>query len=195
MQLANYQGQQTRPVERWGFLNIRDCQSAALRVSNTFLATAVDIGQGRDIHPRNKQDLGLRLALGALATAYGKKDLVHSGPTYLSMRIEGNSIRLRFDSAKGLVSKGEPVVGFVIAGRDRKFYFAKARIEGESVVVWSDKVAAPVAVRYAWANNPVCNLYNGANLPTLPFRTDDWDPARIVITNDEIVLPTGWKVK
>ena len=195
VQLANYQGQQTKPVERWGFLNIRDCQSAALRVPNTFLATAVDIGQGGDIHPRNKQDLGLRLALGALAAAYGYKDLVHTGPTYRSMKIEGNSIRLQFDSAVGLVSKGEPIVGFVVAGQNRAFYFAKARIEGESVVVWSDKVAAPVAVRYAWANNPVCNLYNGANLPTFPFRTDDWDPAKIVITDDEIVLPTGWEVK
>ena len=111
------------------------------------------------------------------------------------MKIEGRAIRLRFDFAKGLVSRGEPVVGFVIAGRDRKFYFAKARIEAESVVVWSDKVPAPVAVRYAWANNPVCNLYNGANLPTFPFRTDDWDPAKIVITDDQIVLPTGCKVK
>lgn len=195
VQLANYQGQQTRPVERWGFLNIRDCQSAALRVPNTFLATAVDIGNGGDIHPRNKQDLGLRLALGALATAYGQKDLIHTGPTYRSMKVEGTSIRLLFDSAAGLVSKGEPVIGFVIAGKDRRFYFANARIAGESVVVWSDKVAAPVAVRYAWANNPVCNLYNGSNLPALPFRTDDWDPAMIVITDDTIVLPTGWKVK
>ena len=195
VQLANYQGQQTKPVERWGFLNIRDCQSAALRVPNTFLATAVDIGQGGDIHPRNKQDLGLRLVLGALATAYGQKDLVHSGPTYRSMKIEGNSIRLQFDSAVGLVSKGEPIVGFVIAGKDRKFFFAKARIDGEFIVVRSEKVPAPVAVRYAWANNPVCNLYNGANLPTLLFRTDDWDPAKIVITDDEVVLPTGWQVK
>ena len=195
VQLANYQGQQTKPVERWGFLNIRDCQSAALRVTNTFLATAVDIGQGGDIHPRNKQEVGRRLALGALATAYGHKDLIHSGPTYRSMKVEDRAIRLQFRSAKGLVSKGEPIVGFVIAGADRRFFFAKARIEGESVVVWSKRVPAPVAVRYAWANNPVCNLYNGANLPTLPFRTDDWDPAKIVITDDEIVLPTGWEAK
>ena len=195
VQLANYQGQQTRPVERWGFLNIRDCQSAALRVPNTFLATAVDIGSGGDIHPRNKQDLGLRLALGALATAYGQKDIVHTGPTYRSMKVEGNAIRIQFDSAKGLFSKGKPIVGFVIAGSARRFYFANARVEGESVVVWSDKVPAPVAVRYAWANNPVCNLYNGSNLPTFPFRTDNWDPAKIVITDDEVVLPSGWKPK
>ena len=192
VQLANYGGQQTRPVERWGYVNIRDAQAAALRVPNTFLATAVDIGEGGNIHPRNKQEVGRRLALGALATAYGQK-LVHSGPVYRSMTIEGSSIRLQFDSTGGLRSKGDPIVGFVVAGQDRAFYFAKARIEGESVVVWSEKVPAPVAVRYAWACNPVCNLYNGADLPVFPFRTDDWDPAKVVIPDDQIVLPTGWR--
>ncbi len=111
------------------------------------------------------------------------------------MKVEGKSVRLRFGFAKGLHSKGDPLVGFVIAGEDRAFYFARAKIEGESVVVWSDKVPAPVAVRYAWVGNPVCYLYNGDDLPTFPFRTEKWDPAMLVITDDTVVLPTGWKVK
>ena len=195
VQLANFRGQQTKPVERWSYANLRDAQAAALRVPNTFLATAIDIGEGNNIHPRNKQEVGRRLALGAMATAYGQKDLVHAGPVYKSMKIEGRSIRLRFDFAKRLYSKGDPLVGFVIAGKDRAFYFAKAKIEGESVVVWSDKVPAPVAVRYAWAGNPVCNLYNGDGLPAFPCRTEDWDPSKLVITNYTIILPTGWKAK
>ena len=195
VQLANYQGQQTHPVERVGYHNLRDAQAAARRVPGAFLATAMDIGEGGNIHPRNKQELGRRLALGALAGVYGHADLVATGPSYKSMTIEGSVIRLQFDSAVGLRSQGEPLVGFVIAGEDRAFYFAKAEIDGETVKVWSEKVPRPVAVRYAWASNPVCNLYNAANLPAFPFRTEAWDPAKLVITDDPMVLPSGWRPK
>jgi sialate O-acetylesterase len=195
VQLANYQGQQTHPVERVGYHNLRDAQAAARRVPGAFLATAMDIGEGGNIHPRNKQELGRRLALGALAGVYGHADLVATGPSCKSMTIEGSVIRLQFDSAVGLRSQGEPLVGFVIAGEDRAFYFAKAEIDGETVKVWSEKVPRPVAVRYAWASNPVCNLYNAANLPAFPFRTEAWDPAKLVITDDPMVLPSGWRPK
>jgi len=167
----------------------------ALSLPNTFLTTAVGVGEGRDIHPKRKQEVGRRLALGALGSVYGQKDLIYSGPVYKSMKVEGQTIRLHFDFAKGLHAQGDPPVGFAIAGEDRAFYFAKAKIEGESVVVWSDKVPAPVAVRYAWANNPVCNLYNGEDLPIFQFHTDNWDQSQLVIPEDAITLPTGWVPK
>ncbi len=191
VQLASYHAQQTAPVDRGGYINLREAQAMALRVPGTFLATAMDIGEGDNIHPKNKQEVGRRLALGALATAYGHKGLFF-GPVYRSMKREGQRIRLRFDYADGLHAKGDPPVGFAIAGADRAFYFARATIEGEEVVVWSDKVPAPVAVRYAWATNPVCNLYNRENLPIYPFHTDNWDLSQLVIPRDTITLPTGW---
>jgi sialate O-acetylesterase len=115
------------------------------------------------------------LALWALAKTYGKK-LVYSGPIYKSMKIQGRDIILNFDQiGTGLVAQGgQSLKGFAIAGADRKFVWADARIDGQTVVVSSDKVPEPVAVRYAWANNPVCNLYNKEGLPASPFRTDDW---------------------
>lgn len=195
VQLADYQAQQTTPVERIGYQNVREAQATALKLPNTFLATAVGAGEGRNIHPRNKQEVGRRLALGALGTAYGKKETLHSGPVYKSMKIEGDKVRLAFDFAKGLHAQGEPPVGFVIAGADRAFHFADARIEGESVVVWSEKVPRPVAVRYAWANNPVCNVYNGENLPVFQFATDSWDLSQLVIVKEPPILPAGWTPK
>jgi len=115
------------------------------------------------------------LALAALAIAYGQK-VVHSGPIYRSMRIEGDKIRLFFDHVgSGLVAKGDKLVGFTIAGADRKFVDAKAKIEGDTVLVWSEEVSEPVAVRYGWTDNPNCNLYNKEGLPASPFRTDDWE--------------------
>ncbi|OPZ80670.1 MAG: hypothetical protein BWY76_03292 [bacterium ADurb.Bin429] len=191
VQLASYYDQQTAPVERGGYINLREAQALALRVPGTFLATAMDIGEGNNIHPKNKQEVGRRLALGALATAYGQKGLFF-GPTYKSMKIDRKIIRLRFDHADGLHAKGDPPVGFAIAGADRAFYFAHAKIEGDEVVVWSDKVPNPVAVRYAWASNPVCNLYNRADLPIYPFHTDNWDLSQLVIPKDTITIPTGW---
>jgi sialate O-acetylesterase len=133
------------------------------------------------------------VALAALGTVYGQRDKPYVGPTHKSMAIKGAAIRVRFDSAGGLHARGEPPVGFAVAGADRVFHFAKARIEGDSVVVWSERVPKPVAVRYAWATNPVCNLYNSEDLPMFQFRTDDWDQAQIVMPKDDpIVLPSGW---
>ncbi|HEV7405408.1 MAG TPA: sialate O-acetylesterase [Chthoniobacteraceae bacterium] len=193
--LADYQRQQSKPVERTGYHLIREAQAMALSVPNTFLATAVGVGEGADIHPKRKQEVGRRLALSALGTVYGEKDKPYNGPTYQSMAVEGAKIRLRFTFAPGLHAQGEPPVGFAIAGEDRTFHFAQAKIEGETVVVWSDQVPHPVAVRYAWATNPVCNLYNSEELPMLQFRTDPWDQSQLVIPEETITLPSGWVPK
>ncbi|MFA0752919.1 MAG: hypothetical protein IMHGJWDQ_000683 [Candidatus Fervidibacter sp.] len=174
VQLANYLPRRSEPSES-AWAELREAQLLTFKtVPNTGMAVAIDIGEADDIHPRNKQDVGKRLALAALAIAYGQK-IVWSGPIYRSMRIEGNRIRLFFDHVgSGLVAKGDKLVGFAIAGKDRKFVWAKAEIEGDTVVVWSEQVPEPVAVRYGWADNPECNLYNREGLPASPFRTDDW---------------------
>ncbi len=184
--LPDVENQQTKPVERIGRHLIREAQAMALTVTNTFLATAVGTGEAADVHPKRMQEVGRRLALASCGV---------TGPTYKSRTIEGDKIRLRFDSAKGLHAESEPPVGFAIAGADRAFYFAKAKIEGETVVVWSEKVSQPVAVRYAWATNPVCNLANGDSLPMFQFHTDNWDQSQLVIPADTITIPTGWLPK
>jgi sialate O-acetylesterase len=147
-----------------------------LSVPQTGMACIIDIGEANDIHPKNKQDVGKRLALWALARTYGKEDVVYSGPLYKSMNIRDGKVTLRFDHLDGglVPLGGGSLTGIAIAGADRKFIWADARIEGKTVVVHSDKVPRPVAVRYAWADNPVCNLCNTAGLPVSPFRTDDW---------------------
>jgi len=139
------------------------------------MAVIIDIGEADDIHPKNKQDVGKRLALWALARSYGK-ELVYSGPIYKSMEIDGEKIILHFDHVGGGLVAGpdEPLKGFAIAGADHKFVWADAKIDGDSVVVSSDEVSTPAAVRYAWADNPVCNLSNKEGLPASPFRTDNW---------------------
>ena len=138
------------------------------------MAVTVDIGNPDDIHPRNKLDVGLRLARWALADVYGQK-LEESGPLYDSNTTEGDKVRVRFKHAAGLkTSDGRAPKGFFVAGEDRKFHPAEARVEGATVVVWSKEVPRPVAVRYAWADNPAADLYNGDGLPASPFRTDDW---------------------
>ena len=146
-----------------------------LSLPKTGMAVIIDIGDANDIHPRNKQDVGTRLGLAARGIAY-EEDIVYSGPIYKSMEAEDGAIRLRFDHVGGgLVARGGPLKSFAIAGKDREFVWADARIDGETVIVSSRKVKKPVAVRYAWANNPAkCNLYNRAGLPASPFRTDDW---------------------
>jgi sialate O-acetylesterase len=138
------------------------------------LAVIIDIGSANDIHPKNKQDAGKRLGLWALAKVYGKW-IEYSGPMYKSMKIKGDKIQIKFDHVGwgGLVAKGDKVTGFAIAGADGKFVWAEAKIEGDKVIVWSDKVAKPVVVRYAWGDNPICNLYNKAGLPACPFRTNE----------------------
>jgi sialate O-acetylesterase len=158
---------------------LREAQLMSMGVKNVGMAVTIDIGEP-NIHPRNKQDVGRRLALWALAKTYGKK-LEYCGPIYKSMKTKGDKITLCFDYVDGgLVSKdGEKLKGFTIAGADRKFFAANAKIDGDSVVVWSRNVAEPVAVRYGWANNPVCNLYNRGGLPASPFRTDDWPRSEV----------------
>lgn len=154
---------------------IREAQLYTLRhVVNTGMAVTTDNGDSLDIHPRNKKLVGERLSRWALKNDYGQKDLVASGPLYKSMKIEGNKIRISFDDAAGLMAKDGDLKEFTIAGADENFVPAKATIEGNSIVVWSDAVANPAAVRFAWKNVPFPNLYNAAGLPASPFRTDNW---------------------
>jgi sialate O-acetylesterase len=135
------------------------------------------VGEAGNLHPPRKEEIGERLALWALGTTYGKK-LEYSGPLYESMRVEGKGIRIQFQHlGSGLQVKGEILQGFAIAGTDKKFHRAIARIDGNSVVVSSPEVEVPVAVRYAWADSPECNLFNRENLPASPFRTDEWPGA------------------
>lgn len=175
VQLANYMAVQTDPNEASAWAELREAQAMVLSKPNTGLAVTIDIGEADDIHPKNKQDVGWRLAAWALANTYGR-DIVYSGPLYDSMSVEDGKIRLHFKHVgSGLIAKDEEgLKGFVIAGEDRKFVWANATIDGDTVVVSSPEVAAPVAVRYAWANNPVCNLYNKEGFPASPFRTDTW---------------------
>lgn len=173
-QLANYKSVQQQPAgSEWA--ELREAQSMALRLDNTGMAVLTDIGEAYDIHPKNKQDVGKRLALIARHKTYGE-DIEYSGPVYHSYKIEGNKIRISFKhTSGGLKTKnGEALTGFSIAGVDHKFHWADAVIEGDEVIVSCRNVEFPVASRYAWADNPVCNLYNGAGLPASPFRTDDW---------------------
>jgi sialate O-acetylesterase len=163
VQLANY----TAPNARWP--EIREAQMQTLGVARTGMAVTIDIGEPRNIHPRNKQDVGRRLALAARAIAYGE-NIEYSGPMLRTAAPEDGSIRLWFDHASGLQAKGGLVKGFEVAGSDRKFAPAAAVIEGATVSVSSPAVAHPLYVRYAWADNPECNLYNGDGLPASPFR-------------------------
>jgi sialate O-acetylesterase len=142
---------------------------------HTGMAVTTDITDLNDIHPKNKQEVGRRLALWALANVYGKK-LVYSGPIYKSMTVEGDKIRLRFDHRGGGLKArdGRPLNEFTIAGADQKFVPAEAEIDGDTIVVRSDKVGEPVAVRYAWHDDATPNLANKEGLPASPFRTDKW---------------------
>ncbi|MCP4774278.1 MAG: 9-O-acetylesterase [Planctomycetaceae bacterium] len=173
VQLANF----TMPRETPGdsqWAELREAQTMALTVPKTGQAVIIDIGEARDIHPKNKQDVGKRLALNALAKDY-KKSVVYSGPMFKSVEFSGNRATVHFDHATGLISKNGPLKHFQIAGKDKKFVWADAKIEGNSVVVSSELVKDPASVRYAWADNPEgCNLYNAAGLPACPFRTDTW---------------------
>jgi sialate O-acetylesterase len=172
VQLANFMDSKPEPGES-SWAELREAQSLTARnVPKTGVAVAIDIGDAKDIHPKNKQEVGRRLALNALATAYGKK-LEFSGPVYDSMKMDGGKIRLKFKhTTGGLKSKGAKLEGFSIAGDDKKFVWADAVIEGDYVIVSSPRITKPAAVRYAWADNPLCNLYNGEGLPASPFRTD-----------------------
>jgi sialate O-acetylesterase len=185
--------QQTAPVERAAWVNLRQAQMSALTLPNTFVVPTIGCGDSDNVHYKNKQEAGRRIMLAAMGEVYGKKDRTWMSPMYKSMKVEGNKIRLTFNFGRGMHSRGDPPVGFVVAGADRTFYFGQAKIEGDEVVVWSDKVPNPVAVRYAWAINPVCNVYNDQDLPILPFTTDSWDVSQIGIGKDTITIPSGWK--
>jgi len=148
----------------------------ALALPNTGMAAAIDIGEPNNIHPKNKSAVGKRLALWALAKDYGRRNLVCSGPVYKGMQIEGNKIRISFNYANGglkLAPKAKNLKGFSIAANDKNFIAAQAKIEKDGVIVWSEKIKQPAAVRYGWANWSDGNLYNKQNLPAVPFRTDN----------------------
>lgn len=186
VQLPDWYQERREPQES-SVAEAREAQFLAHRtIPNTGLAVIIDTNERGRTHPRNKRLVGERLALWALVDQHGK-DLVESGPLYKSMRTEGGKIILSFDHVGGgliagertglvdVVAVQEPLKSFAIAGADRRFVWADARIRGDEVVVWSEQVPEPVAVRYAWADNPSgCNLYNRAGLPASPFRTDDW---------------------
>ncbi len=171
VQLPNYGAADAQPAEsEWA--ELRDAQSGALALPHTGMAVTIDLGEWNDLHPLNKKEVGYRLALAAQKVAHGEK-LVHEGPTYRSLEIAGNRITIAFsDTGGGLMIKDGPELkGFAIAGADRKYVWAKAKIEGDRVVVWNDGITAPVALRYAWADNPAgANLYNKEGLPAVPFQ-------------------------
>ena len=200
-QLANFMAKKPEAGDS-NWAELREAQSLTLKLPNTGQAVLIDIGESGDIHPRNKKDVGDRLALIALARDY-KKNLPYSGPVYDSMKIADGKAVISFKQvADGLVAKplpetydvksqthetapllrnspGSQLEGFAVCGEDKKWVWADAKIHGKTVVVSSDKVPAPVAVRYAWADNPTCNLYNSAGLPASPFRTDDFLPVTL----------------
>jgi sialate O-acetylesterase len=176
VQLANFMQPKPHPGEsEWA--ELREAQTMTLSLPNTGMATIIDIGEANDIHPRNKQDVGKRLAFSALKVAYNK-DVVPSGPMYKEMQIDGKTAIISLDhlgSGFYLKDKYGYVHGFAIAGSDKVFHWAKAKISGDKIIVWSDAVVTAVAVRYGWADNPDdLNLYNMEGLPAVPFRTDDW---------------------
>lgn len=175
VQLANFMARPDQPTDsEWA--RLRESQLyLSENVPHSGLAVTIDIGDAKDIHPKDKQDVGLRLALEALRTTYGQK-IESSGPIYKSMKVEGDSIRISFEHTGGglMMKDGDKLLGFAIAGEDRRFVWADAVIKGNDVIVSSPEVKKPVAVRYAWADNPANNLYNKAGLPASPFRTDDF---------------------
>lgn len=173
VQLANYMQVNNQPgPSAWA--ELREAQLKTLSVANTGMAVTTDIGDAQDIHPKNKQDVGERLARIALAKTYGK-NIAYSGPVYASHKVNGTTIIVQFEHDKGLkAANGTALKGFAVAGKDQKFYWAEAKIEGGKVVVSSAQVPNPVAVRYNWADNPQGNLFNGSGLPASPFRTDAW---------------------
>jgi sialate O-acetylesterase len=186
VQLPQIGGVNNNPEGGDGWTNIRRAQARCLTLPGFGMAVTIDVGDPGDIHPRNKKDVGERLALWALAKDYGKKDLVYSGPIFKSMKQEGDSLRLSFDHVGGGLmvamkegkkpareDKGGKLQRFAIAGADGKWSWAEARIEGDMVVVSCPKISRPVAVRYAWSQNPAgANLYNREGLPACPFATE-----------------------
>lgn len=188
VQLANFQKPNDNPAGGNGWSKLREAQRKSLTIPHTGMAVIIDIGAANNIHPKNKQDVGLRLAYGVLNQTYGKTDVVASGPLYKGIKIESGKARIAFDRVgsglivgrkEGLQSTQEVADGklarFAIAGVDKKWYWAEAKIDGDTVVVSSKDVPKPVAVRYGYSMNPTgANLYNKEGLPASPFRTDNW---------------------
>lgn len=174
VQLANFMQKQEQPVEsQWA--ELREAQTMTLSLPKTGQAVITDIGEANDIHPRNKQDVGIRLALHALHNDYGRNDLVCNSPVFKEMTVEGNKTIITFDNACGgleVRNRYGYVEGFAIAGADGIYHWAKAYEKDGKIIVYSDKVSTPVHVRYSWADNPDVNLYNKAGLPATPFRTN-----------------------
>jgi sialate O-acetylesterase len=176
VQLADFRAEKPQPAES-DWAELREAQTMTMsKLPNTGEAVIIELGEDKDIHPRNKQDVAKRLVRWALARDYGI-DLAYHSPTYKSMEKDGNKITLTFDHVGGGLQPFDvrDPIGFAVASNDKKFVWAKAKIVGNNKVeVWADEVSEPVAVRYAWADNPVCNLYSREGLPATPFRTDDW---------------------
>ncbi len=190
VQLANFMARQSLPVETQGWADLRESQRLTLAVPRTGMAVAIDVGEAADIHPRDKQTVGHRLACWALARTYGQKGLVHSGPLYRAMTVKDGRALVAFDHVGGgLTARGAPLTGFAVAGDDKVFHAATAVIDGSAVAVSSEQVLRPVAVRYGWANNPICNLYNAEGFAASPFRTDTWQSGEIKAAAETLVEP------
>jgi len=172
VQLPDYRAPVKEPVQVATWPLLREAQTMTLSLPNTGMAITLGLGEEKDIHPKNKGPVGQRLALAARAVAYGEK-IVSCGPLCKAAKFEGGKARISFDSVGGgLVARDGELKGFAVAGKDGGFVAAQARIEGADVVVWSEEVAEPAAVRYAWADNPVWSLMNKEGIPASPFRTD-----------------------
>ncbi|MCA1919464.1 MAG: 9-O-acetylesterase [Flavobacterium piscis] len=172
VQLANYKQKKEQPGDS-DWAELREAQFKALKLTNTGMAVTTDIGNGEDIHPKNKQDVGGRLASIALAKVYNTK-IDYSGPLYKSYNIKGNTVTVDFDFNKNIKARDDTLKGFSIAGSDQKFYWAVAKVVNGKVEVYAQEVPNPVAVRYNWADNPEGNLTNESGLPASSFRTDVW---------------------
>ena len=173
VQLANFmESKKIQPDSEWAAL--REAQTKALKLDQVGMAVTIDIGLADDIHPKNKQEVGRRLALVALAGSYGK-NVSSSAPVFQNYIIKGNKMELDFGQKQdGFQIKGTTLKGFIIAGPDRVFYPAEAMVHDGKIILSSTEVPAPLAARYGWADNPDCNLYGENGLPVAPFRTDCW---------------------
>ncbi len=176
VQLADFRGEKPEPADS-DWAELREAQTMTMsKLPNTGEAVIINLGEASDIHPKNKQDVAKRLARWALAKDYGI-NIVHQSPQYKSMEVKGNKAILTFDHVGGGLDTFDvrTPIGFTIAGADKKFVNASAKIIGKNKMeVWNDAIAKPASVRYAWADNPVCNVQNKEGLPLTPFRTDDW---------------------
>ena len=179
VQLPNNGNPSPAGAESVGWTLIREAEmQTASKLPNVGTAVTIDTSSDGNLHPPEKQPVGHRLALIAENKFYGHTDVPDSGPVYSASKADGDKFVITFKEAHGgLIAKGDKLVGFYVAGEDKKFYPADATIEGDTVILHSAEVPKPSAARYAWAQNPKCNLFNKADLPAGPFRTDDWDVA------------------